>query len=57
MVIAVVDELARAPETLKRLEVGHVAVDSFDHGSYGFGGKGFCIELAMNSVMPASLPP
>ena len=57
MVIAVVDELARAPETLKRLEVGHVAVHSFDHGSYGFGGKGFCIELAMNSVMPASLPP
>src|SRR5689334_24720428 len=54
MVVTVVDEVACPTETLQRLEVGHVSFDSLHH--YGFGGSGFCMEAAMNSVRPASEP-
>ena len=61
MVVTMVDEITRSPETLQRLEVGDISVDSLDHyaGGYigGFGGNGFCIDAAMNSVIPVSTPP
>jgi len=43
--------------TLGRLKIPPTtSVDCSYPTSYGFGGIGFCRTLAMNSVMPASLP-
>lgn len=50
-----IDKITRSTKPLQRFYIRQFY--SFHHESvYGFGGKGFCNDVAMKSVNPASLP-
>ena len=55
MVVAVIDKITGSTKPLQRFYIWQF--DSLHHTAvYGFGGTGFCNDVAMKSVNPASLP-